>query len=353
VSKDASTHFLDKSWSAIEPRNPRNIYVSYTDFDLSFPTTCPTGQRVAIEVVHSSDGGATWSTPTVVDEACASLTDPDTPFVQGSQVAVDSHGLVYVEWERLPHAFVGDVRELRIARSTDYAVSFGPSTKIDDILATGDGFALQGTFRSWLTGSLAVDRSGTKSDGDLYVTWEDGRLHSRPDLESPFGLYRNANVLISRSSDGGSVWSTPVRVNNDPLESGVGFGIDHFQPGAAVDPTGTVGVCWYDRRDDPFNFKISRYCGVSRRHPTHSNSDYATDSKSDHSTGWKNARVDPRIWPPIHATDALINPYYLGDYDTVATDGIKSSTGFQGAYGNVTLDAPVPNQDVFLVHFEK
>ena len=160
-------------------------------------------------------------------------------------------------------------------------------------------------------------------------------LQARPRIA--FHLYNNANVLISRSSDGGKTWFPPVRVNRDPLEPSAGFGIDHFQPGVAVDSTGTLGVCWYDRRNDPLNYKISRYCGVSW----------------DHGTAWKDARVDPRIWPPIHATDALINPYYLGDYDTVASDHTQGSTGFQGAYGNVTLRTPVPNQDVFLVHLNK
>jgi hypothetical protein len=338
VSKDAVTHFLDKDWSAVDPKNPQNIYVSYTDFDLSFPATCPNEARIAIEIVHSTDGGASWSTPTVLDELCSSIEEEvDSPFVQSSQIVVDSQGRVYVEWEVFPTGFAQDVRELRIARSANHAASFGASSKIDNIIATGDGSVLQGNFRSFITGSLAVDRSGTKSDGDLYVTWEDGRLHATPDLESPFGLYRSANILISRSTDGGATWCPPVRVDSGAVESSAGFGIDHFQPGAAVDSTGTVGVCWYDRRDDPLNYKISRYCGVSW----------------DHGTAWKDARVDPRIWPPIHATDALINPYYLGDYDTVASDQTQSLTGFQGAYGNVTLDAPVPNQDVFLIHLNK
>jgi hypothetical protein len=247
---------------------------------------------------------------------------------------------VYVEWEYLPNnpnQFFGETRELRIVRSTNHAASFEPSSKIDNVIATGDGYALQGYFRTWLTGNLAVDRSGTETDGDLYVTWEDGRFHSRPDLESPFGLYRRANVLVSRSRDGGKSWCPPVRVNDGPVESSAGFGIDHFQPGAAVDGTGSLGICWYDRRDDHLNYRVSRYCGVSR----------------DHGTAWESVRVDPRNWLPIHAADGLVNPYYLGDYDTVASDKTEGSIGFQGAYGNVTLRAPVPDQDVFLIHLKK
>lgn len=335
VSKDAITHFLDKDWSAIDHKHPKHLYASYTDFDLS-GTMCGTSngvpiERVAIEVVSSTDSGATWSGPTVVDQVCSAA--PNFPFVQGSQISVDSHGNVYVAWEKFPSGIAAEFRQLRIARSTDHAKSFGPSSQISTVYATGDGFALQGNFRTWLTGSLAVDTSGTKSDGTLYMTWEDGRFRSRVDLESPFGLYRNANVVLSRSRDGGKTWSSPVRVNNDPLESADGVGIDHFQPGVAVDSTGAAAVCWYDRRNDPLNYQLTRYCAVS-------------NSRLD-------VRVDPTIWPPIHAVDALINPNYLGDYDTVTSDQTNASAGFQGAYGNVSVRALVPNQDVFLVHLNE
>jgi len=208
---------------------------------------------------------------------------------------------------------------------------------VTDAVPTGDGIALQGYFRTWLTGSLAVDNSGGKTDGALYVTWEDGRFNARLDVESPFGLYRNANVLITRSFDGGTSWSSPVRVDNGALQQRNGFGIDHFEPAAAVDSTGALAACWYDRRDDPVNYRISRYCGVS----------------TNLGSSWTNVRVDPRSWLPIHAADALVNPYYLGDYDTVATDRTKTFTGFQSAYGDVSLNAPVPNQDVFLVHIRE
>ncbi len=337
VSKDAFSHGLDKDWSTVDPKNAKNLYVSYTDFDVtgfSSPGTslCPNVERIAIEIVHSTDGGVTWSAPTVVDQVCSTVGQ----FVQGSQVVVDSRGRVYVEWEYFPAGFLGSVRELRIASSANEAVSFLPFTKVSDAISTGDGFALQGNFRSFLTGSLAVDRSGTKSDGNLYLTWEDGRFLSRIDLESPTGAYRSANVVLSRSADGGKTWSSPVRVNNDALQSSDGFGIDHYQPGVAVNSTGALAACWYDRRDDPLNYRVSRYCGTS----------------SDFGATWSNARVDPGNWLPVHATDAFANVYYLGDYDTVASDKLNLSKGFQGAYGNVSFAAPVPNQNVLLVHVQ-
>jgi hypothetical protein len=253
VSKLADFDSLDKDWSAIDPNNPNNIYVTYTDFDSSGALCSNLASRAAIEIVHSTDGGSTWSTPTVVAQQCSDS------FVQNSQVVVDSHGRVYGEWEEFPDGFDTANRIFRIAKSTDHASSFGPASTIALGFGDGDNSGLQGNFRSNVTGNLAVDRSGTATDGDLYLIWEDGRFASRPDAESFTNEYRFGNIVISRSTDGARHWCSPVRVNNDPVYSSEGIGIDHFQPGVAVDANGKLGACWYDRRDDPLISKSSLF----------------------------------------------------------------------------------------------
>ena len=48
------------------------------------------------------------------------------------------------------------------------------------------------------------------------------------------------------SKDGGETWSSPVRVNDDPLKNGK----TQFFTWMSVDPTdGSVNVVFYDRRD--------------------------------------------------------------------------------------------------------
>lgn len=335
IAKDAPAHFLDKDWSTVDPNDPKRLYVTYTDFDGS-GSLCGSSfgipiERIAIEIVHSADGGVTWSHPRVLDQVCSP--PPNFPFVQGSQVAVDAHGNVFVEWEFFPDSVTGSVREFRIAKSVNHSNNFEATSKIVDMAPTGDGFLLQGGFRDFLTGNLAIDRSGTHSDGNLYFTWDDGRIFARPDLESPTGFYHFANVLAVRSADGGHTWSAPVRVNNDPASLPSRRSVDHYQPGIAVDATGALADCWYDRRDDPFNFRIGRFCATS----------------SDMGATWTNVKAAPGNWPAIHAADAIINPQYLGDYDTVVSDQLKREPGFLGAYGNVsTENVLVPNQDVFL-----
>ena len=157
-----------------------------------------------------------------------------------------------------------------------------------------------------------------------------------PDFESPNGDYGYANVFVTKSRDGGSSWSAPVRVNDDPVATASGRGTDHFQPGVAVDNTGAVGVCWYDRRHSAINLNVSRFCATSK----------------DAGSSWANQGL-PGGWLPYKSADAAVNPYYLGDYDTVVTDASAAAAGFMGAFGNVELPpgALVPNQNVYLVNF--
>jgi hypothetical protein len=249
---------------------------------------------------------------------------------------------VYVAWEFVQ----GDsfTREIDIRKSTDHGVTFGARMKATDVIAAGDGFSLQGGFRVFLESpSLAVDRSGTATNGNVYIAWHDGRNVQVPDFESFNGVYGYADVLVTRSTDGAATWSSAIRVNtnSEPLRNS--RGTDQFQPGIAVDNTGKVGVCWYDRRRDPLNYQIDRFCGVS----------------TNAGTTWKDKRESSPSWSPIHATDGLINPFYMGDYDSLASSFTRSSPGFIGAFqmmstlgelgGNLI---PVPNADVFAVSFE-
>jgi hypothetical protein len=268
-----------------------------------------------------------------IEEVCSPFSVPGL-FPQGSQVAVGPVGEVYVAWEFFQEDFI--TRELRIRKSTNHGASFSSFVKVDDVIPAADGATFQGGFRSAFEfPSLAVDRSGTATNGNVYIAWHDGRNLQVPDLVA--GLYGYADVLVRRSSDGGATWSAAVRVNNnnEPLTSG--RGTDQYQPGAAVDNTGKVSVCFYDRRLDSSNFLIDRFCGVS----------------ADAGATWTNRRQSSPSWAPIHTTDVFINPVYLGDYDGLASDFTKSTSGFIGAFqfinsrgGILGSKILVPNPDV-------
>lgn len=302
VAKNANEHFLDKPWMDV---SGSNIYVSYTDFDFSGTSpACPAALRTAIEFVRSTDGGATWSTPPLVlDEVCG-----DIPFLQGSQLAAGNGSDVNAAWESYPSSFLPP-RFIRFRRSTDGGATFASAVDVSDVTPIGGGFLLQGGFRGSLDlQGLAVDTSGGKHHGRIYVSWQDGRNLSQPDFFTDIGTYNFADVFLSKSDDGGANWSTPVRVNTDPLTRPV----DQYMPALGVDKKGTVGVFFYDRRDDARNFLIDAAFATSR----------------NGGESFKNCTLTRRSFAPVHANDLVVNPVYMGDYDAVATDRTKSNEGF-------------------------
>ncbi len=176
-----------------------------------------------------------------------------------------------------------------------------------------------------------MDRSEGPTSGFVYVAWEDGRNLQVPDFGALNGFYRYADILVRRSTDGGATWSAPVRVNNNVEPLADGRGTDQYQPGIAVDRTGKVGVCFYDRRRDEHNFLFDRFCAVSR----------------DAGATWRNRRITRHQSAPWHAVDVFINSQYFGDYDTLASDFLGEDGGFIGAFQVVNRhDVFVPNPDV-------
>jgi hypothetical protein len=332
--KPAASHTLDKVSMAVapDPANPTNrghdqIFITYTDIDISGTSAgCPGSDRWGVEMVQSTDGGVTFSSPKVVWEVC----DPDA--LQGSQVVVGNVNAitnkleVYVAWEAFPAT--SSTRVLQLSKSTDGGgtfSSFSPGSPIDVVQVVPVGGVisnenyLQGAIRANEYPSIAVDRSSGIRKGWVFITWADGRDLGVVDA-SPSGIYNFADILLVRSSDGGTTFNRiPVRVNTsvEPLTS-FSNGADQFAPAAAVDKTGTLGVCFYDRRRDGLNFLIDRECGRS----------------IDGGNKWTNKKVTLANAPSSQGQDMLTGFGYQGGYDSLTTDGntTKTSIGIVGGY---------------------
>lgn len=332
ASKNASDHFLDKPWIARDPSDALRIYVTYTDFD--FAASCPSGFRTAIELVRSDDGGVNWSAPTVVAEVC------DFEVVQGSQVAVGPDGKVYVAWEFIGQDSVND-RAQFVRSSTDGGVSFldplNAPVQVAPVLCVGscggsvptppgiDPQLLRGSFRSGLEfPSLAVNATDSNT---VYLTWHNAKVY-REDSFSQNG-YGFADVVFSKSTDGGASWSaTPVRVNNNVEPTGQES--DQYQPAIAVNKSGQLAICYYDRRSSfgitGINSAFDRWCA----------------SSTNAGVSWGNSKKNSGgPFAPTPGEDLLLNPFYFGDYDNLTTDGTGANlTKFLGAWAQTKHGNP-------------
>ena len=318
IAKNFPDHTLDKDWMAVDSAHSE-IYLTYTDFDNSSGNICGTDifqiQRIAIELVSSADGGTTWSAPTEVTHVCADqLVNPDTS-VTGSQIAVAADGSVYVAWEAIGLGGGNpNVREIDIAKSASGGASFGAPNKITDVNCVGDcaDGTLQGAIRIIEFPSLVMGK-GTHA-GKLFMAWNDG---DNPQNDALIGTYNFADVKLVSSSNG-VTWSAPAKANINAVTN-----TDHFQPTVSSDKAGRIAVCFYDRRNDPNNFLIDRYC-----------------ASSTNGTTFTNTRITPKNFPSMVGQDALIAPNYMGDYDTLASDTMNSVSGFRGAFANNVGGAP-------------
>ena len=175
--------------------------------------------------------------------------------------------------------------------------------------------------------AMAVDHSGTATDGALYITWSDGRNKTVPDPLAAQGFYAYDDVLLRASYDGGNTWgNTPLKVNSD-RQPRLGSGRDHYQPGVAVDKRGYVGVCWYDRRGDGENFAIRRHC-----------------AESTNGVAFADTDIGLPAFAPTHGGDLLLDSAYMGEYDQMTSDFLNFNPGFIGAF---QFQGTRGNPDVF------
>ena len=265
----------------------------------------------------------------VIEQVCANDANPNA-LVEGPSVIVGPGSVVYVVYETVGENG-GQLtnRNIKIAVSATEGASFTlPVPYISTVNALGDGADLQGMIQSAEYPSVAIGQ-GKSNRGYIYVTWNRATTEVN-DILSTTGVYGFADILFSASRDGGSTWSSPVRVNTNP-EGGQYPYSDQFEPAIGTDKTGTIGICYYDRHRDPNNFLIDRTCS----------------SSTNGGSSWSGKLYTKTNFPSTVGQDVLVAPDYFGDYDSVATDKTNATAGFVDSFATSLGGNPNVNTNRF------
>jgi hypothetical protein len=188
----------------------------------------------AILVSRSTDGGVTFSQPVF-----ASATNGGPQAVIGADPFVSPDGTVHVAWNDIQHNFIAE------SSSTDGGLTFGPTQVVaTKQLAFSAAVPAQSSRQALVYPACGADTSSGTFRGTLYCSWMDSTASNGTD------------IFLARSTDGGSTWSSPLRVNDDPA----GVANDQFNHWLAVDPVdGSVNLSWNDTRNDPTHVSTDIY----------------------------------------------------------------------------------------------
>ncbi len=187
------------------------LYQTYQSFDWD------------VFIVHSDDGGLTWSDPVRVDDV---LEDGNATIYMTRQVnprmTIGLDGNIYVVWEDWRN-WLDDLStrpiDIRFSRATDGGETFSTSTVITP----------PKSIKSWDAYKPDID---VNEDGRLFCVWID---------ELDAGAYKN--VWSSVSTDSGSAWTSPQILNTDGKSLR-----NHFYPRCVMFQD-HVYVTWHDERN--------------------------------------------------------------------------------------------------------
>src|SRR5712664_928206 len=279
------------------------------------------------------------------DQPVASGSDP---YVSWTTPVVDKNGNVYVAWCNF-----GTIRTLgpvscRISSSPPGGARFSAPVDILSYMGAGTTLPTDTVILGWATEqfriaagliSIAVDLS-SKSNNIFFTTpvcasrhyYKIPWLYAPVAVDNPGSCGQSA-VLISKSTDGGSSWSSPAILSNPAVND---------QPFATVDPqTGTLYVVYYTTQYDSFNHRIDVVASVSNNAGVSFHQQRVTSVSNEPDS-------DPAMYDYIVRSNpfggSFVVPQY-GDYFEATAIGGKLWVLFTGNYA---VEAGTFQTDPFL-----
>ena len=238
------------------------------------------------QFTRSTDGGLTWMAP---------INIPNSPAF--GTLDVDSTGNLFIGGVTLESGEIWCVRSTN-AKNGAVVPNFDRSTAVN---LGGDIVYSEPINPGGLVGQifLALDRSGTSTNNNVYM------LAS----VQPTGFANGSDVMFVRSSDGGSTFSAPRRINDDPVNHSKW----HWFGTLSVAPSGRIDVVWFDTRNAADNTTSQLFYSFS----------------IDGGNTWsRNVAVSNQFNPFV----GYPNQFKLGDYITVVSDNSSANVAYAATF---------------------
>lgn len=211
----------DKHWCSID-RTTNTIYLTWTQFD-SYGSANQTDSSIIL-FSKSIDAGDTWSTPVRINKAAGDCIDSDNT-VEGAVSTVGPNGEIYVSWAG-PNGIVFN-------KSLDQGNTWLNQEINVDAMPGGWDYEISGIYRGNGLPITNCDISNGPNRGTIYINWSDQRN----------GAF-DTDIWLTKSTDGGQTWSSPIKVNNDSTNR------QQFFTWMTIDQTnGYLYFVFYDRRN--------------------------------------------------------------------------------------------------------
>jgi hypothetical protein len=295
-------------------------------------TNPPKIDYVAIAAYKSTDGGKSWSAPTVIH---SSATD-EKAWAAGDGGSHSYHGRVYIAW--------ADAGSLRFARTLDHGSTwigtgadpagsvigsgaFSPAVAVGShgrvyvanapyaghemtLLASGDGGDSFHAVTPAATGITTLEASlpPWKPNGWPVMPGSTFRVFTIPTIcvvgttvIVAWADYREGSSRIyhARSTDGGATWSSSA---GEPLlDTAIPAGMQHFHPQLAASSNGVIGCAFYEYGQKPAKRLI----------------DVILAESHDDGASFAHRTVTKRPWDPaVDAPTSLVDPIasFIGEY---------------------------------------
>lgn len=304
--RDSTYAFNDKEAITADPTNANYVYAVWDRFVTPGGTSFASlsgyihsrAFRQPIWFARTTDGGQTWEPARkIYDRSSFNGT-------LGSQIVVLPNGdlvNIFDEFFIVKNAQGRRGINIALIRSTDKGTNWSrKSILVGEDLSLGAVNPDTGV-RIRAEGGIP-DVAVNRTNGTLYAVWQDARFSGVD------------GVAFASSSDGGFTWSTPMKVNRTPVNSGNPLNQQAFVPSVHVADNGVIGLTYYDFRNNTTAAGALTDYWIIQCNPALSNCNDAAN--------WQEQQLSTVSFD-IEQAPAARGPFgfFVGDYEGLTSTG--------------------------------